>query len=98
MGCSMSRTPLVYVQPFKVLQKSAKDADINMFSVSRAYRGNNSRKSSIVPLNHVWRPIELIPKFGEECDRKWTFDSAVELARYFYVNCFSDKQTYIEVY
>lgn len=94
------QTPFVYVQPFKFLQKSkgAADADVNMFSLARVYRSNNRRKGLIVPLNRVWRPTELIPKFGRECDRSWTCDTAVELAKEFYLNCFSDKPTYMEVY
>ena len=94
------RTPFVYVQPFRFSAKSkgTTDANINMFSLVRTYRGNNTRRGLIAPLNQVWRPVELIPKFGRECDKAWTCDNAVELAKEFYLNCFSDKPTYIEVY
>lgn len=94
------RTPFVYVQPFTFSHKSkgVADADVNMYSLVRTYRSNNSRKGLIFPLNRVWRPVELIPKFGKVCDRIWTCDTAVELAKEFYLNCFADKPTYIEVY
>ena len=96
---SIPRTPFVYIQPLKFLPKSGTlDADINMYSLVRIYRGNATRRGLIAPLNQVWRPVELIPKFGRECNKSWTCDTAVELSKEFYLNCFSDKSTYIEVY
>ena len=94
------RTPYIYVQPFRLSSRSKGRADVNvnMFSVVRVYRNNNTRKGLIVPLDRIWRSIELIPKFGKECDPTWTCDTAVEQAKEFYVNCFSDKPTYMEVY
>ena len=97
---STLRTPFVYVQPLKYPPKSKgmADADVNMFSFIRTFRSNNTRTGVVVPLNQVWCPVELIPKFKGECDKTWTCDSAVESAREFYLNCFSDKPTYMEVY
>lgn len=94
------RTPFVYVQPFKFSQRSKglADPDTSMYNLVRTYRSNSTRKGLIVPLNRVWRPVELIPKFGKECDKNWTCDTAVELAKEFLLNCFSDKATYVEVY
>ena len=94
------RTPFVYVQPLTYSPKSKgeADADVNMFSFIRTFRSNGTRTGLVVPLNRVWRPVELIPKFYKTCDKTWTCDSAVELATEFYLNCFSDKATYIEVY
>ena len=97
---NIPRTPFVYVQPLMYSPKSKgeADADVNMFSFVRTFRSNNTRTGVVVPLNQVWRPVELILKFKGECDKSWTCDSAVELAREFYLNCFSDKPTYMEVY
>lgn len=97
---TIPRTPYVYVQPFKLSPRSkgSADANVNMFSVTRVLRGNGTRKGLIVPLDHIWRPVELIPKFGKECNQTWTCDTAVEQAKEFYLNCFSDKPTYMEVY
>lgn len=96
----MPRKPFAYVQPLKFPQRSRgmTDDGINMYSLVRSYRSNNSRKGLIVPLDRIWRPVELIPKFGRKCDQNWTCDTAVEVAKEFYLNCFSDKSTYIEVY
>ena len=97
---STPRIPFVYVQPLKYSPRSKGmvDADVNMFSFIRTFRSNGTRMGLVVPLNRVWRPVELIPKFYKTCDKTWTCDSAVELATEFYLNCFSDKATYIEVY
>ena len=97
---STPRMPFVYVQPLKYSpgSKGMVDADVNMFSFIRTFRSNGTRTGLVVPLNRVWRPVELIPKFYKMCDKTWTCDSAVELATEFYLNCFSDKATYIEVY
>ena len=98
---STPRTPYVYVEPLKHSPKSKgmADPDVNMFRFVRTYpRGGNTRRGLIAPLSRVWRPVELIPKFNKECDKAWTCDSAVELATEFFLNCFSDKPTYMEVY
>ena len=94
------RTPLVYVQPFQFAQrpKGTTDVGTDMYSFVRQYRSNKIRKGLIVPLNRIWRLVELAPKFGRRCNKEWTCDTAVELAEKFYLNCFVDKPSYIEVY
>lgn len=71
-----------------------------MFQVVRSLRSNPSkdRKGDIVELTDIWRPVQLIPKFGTICPKEWTADNAVELADTFLVNCFLDKETYQSVY
>ena len=89
-----------YIQPFR-LAPSAKgmpDPGIHMYRVVRDLRSDWTRKGFIVPLTDIWRPVELIPKFGSKCNTTWTCDTAVEDAKEFYLNCFADKPTYIEVY
>ena len=88
----------VQLLAFSPKSKGMTDADVNMFSFVRTFRSNNTRRGLVVSLSQVWRPVELIPKFKGECDKTWTCDSAVEPAREFYLNCFSDKSTYMEVY
>ena len=99
-----------YVQPFKPApgkkrrQTSASgaieqihDEDIKMFRVVRCKR-KDRRVGYVIPLTDIWRPIELIPAFGEECNSRWTSHSAVEEAKEFFVNCFSDKEVYQSVW
>ena len=91
---------LAYVQPFRLASSTRGKADpgIHMYRVSRDLRSDRTRKGLVVPLTDIWRPVELIPKFGCKCDITWTCDTAVEHAKEFYLNCFADKPTYIEVY
>ena len=89
-----------YVQPLKIVPgaKNMADSDIKMYKLVRDLRSDRTRKGLIVPLANIWRPVELIPKFGKMCNKDWTCDTAVESSKEFYLNCFSDKSMYIEVY
>ena len=89
-----------YVQPFKTMAsaKNMADSDIKMYKLVRDLRSDRTRKGLIVPLTSIWRPVELIPKFGKMCNKDWTCDTAVECSKEFYLNCFTDKATYHEVY
>ena len=89
-----------YVQPFKTAPsaKNTPDSDIKMYKLVRDLRSDRTRKGLIVPLTSIWRPVELIPRFGKACNGDWTCDTAVESSKEFYLNCFADKSTYIEVY
>ncbi|KAH8109742.1 hypothetical protein DFH11DRAFT_1515182 [Phellopilus nigrolimitatus] len=101
--------PLAYVQVFQPARNSTSkqkdgviahvaDDNIEMFRVERRLRSDGSRKGVIIRLDDIWRPVELIPRYGENCPENWTCDTAVELAKQFYVNCFADKTTFQEVY
>ena len=109
--CCHSRVSdiLAYVQPFKPApgtisqqQDGSKahvpDDCIEMFRVIRSLHSDGKRKGVIVRLTDVWRPVELIPRFGTKCPAGWTSSNAVELADQFYINCFSDKEAYQCIY
>ena len=89
-----------YVQPFNIAPnaKGTPDPDTQLYRLVRVLRSDRTRKGLIVPLTDIWRPVELIPRFGRKCNTDWTCDTAVELSKEFYLNCFADKPTYIEVY
>ena len=97
---SMPRIPLVYAQPFKLAldTRGRTDAGTNMYRLKRDLRNDITRKGIIAPLTRIWRPVELIPVFGERCNVEWTCDTAVEEASEFYLNSFPDKATYAMVY
>ncbi len=59
---------------------------------------DGSRHGLIVPLNAIWRPIDLVPVFGEKFVRAWRSVDAVEIAGEFFVNSFFDKNTFRHVY
>ena len=89
-----------YVHPFQIAPnaKGEVDPDIQLYRLVRDFRSDRTRKGLIVPLTDIWRPVELIPRFGEKVSKDWTCDTAVELSNELYLNCFADKPTYIEVY
>lgn len=94
---------LVYIQDFEPAPGTIRnkvqhpERDINMFRVIRCIR-NGKRKGLVIKLTDIWRPVELIPVFGNECPAAWTTENAVELAQEFYVNSFSEKEAYQSVY
>ena len=89
-----------YVQPFRIAPnaRNMAESDSKMYRLVRDLRSDRTRKGLIVPLTKIWRPVELIPKFGMMCNKNWSCDTAVEHSKEFYLNCFADKSTYIEVY
>ena len=89
-----------YVQPFRIdtNAKGNVDPDVQLYRLVRILRSDRTRKGLIVPLTDIWRPVELVPRFGVKCNVEWTYDTAVECSKEFYLNCFADKATYIEVY
>ena len=97
---SKARIPLAYVQPFKFASdtRSRTDAGTNMYRLKRDLRHDKTRKGLVVPLTRIWRPVELIPVFGQRCNVEWTCDTAVEESPEFYLNSFPDKATYAMVY
>ena len=68
-----------------------------MFRVVRCVR-DGERQGLIVKLTDIWRPVELIPAFGQRCPAAWTTESAVDLAGEFFVNPFSEKEAYQSIY
>lgn len=105
-----ARNLLAYVEPLKPargtisLQDDGQfdhvpDDNIEMFRLIRDIKpADGSRRGRIIRLVDIWRPIDVIPSFGEECPEEWNRDNAVELATEFYVNSFADKETYQSVY
>ena len=99
-GSGPGRRFFAYVQPFRLAanSKGQADTDILMYRLVRDIRSNNIRKGIIVPLEDIWRPADLVPRFKKACPIDWTCDTAVECSKEFYLNCFTDKATYHEVY
>lgn len=99
---------LVYLQPFKAApgtiiyrpnepRAQITENDIEMFRVVRQMR-SGSRRGMVVKLTDIWRYVELVPKFGKECNPEWNSENACELADEFYINSFADKDIYQSVY
>ncbi|TDL22476.1 hypothetical protein BD410DRAFT_723064 [Rickenella mellea] len=101
--------PLVYVQYLKPAPLSTgndgygsrthiTEDNIEMYKVVYSMRSNGECLGEVIPLNHIWRAVELIPVFGKKCPSSWTFNDSVELAAQLYVNCFAEKQDYQCIY
>ena len=99
-NCASSTKLFVYVQPLKIAYnaKSSPDSNSLLYRLTCEVRSNGTRKGLVFPLEDVWRPVEMIPKFGSVCNTDWTCDTAIEEARELYLNCFADIASYIEVY
>ncbi|KLO05267.1 hypothetical protein SCHPADRAFT_839614 [Schizopora paradoxa] len=108
-NAAAQRPILAYVEPLKPAPKTISlqsdgsydhvpDDNIEMFRLVRDLNQDHSRRGLIIPLKDIWRPIDVIPKFGEACPEEWTSLNSVELADEFYVNSFADKQTFQAVY
>lgn len=69
-----------------------------MYKIVRSVRSDGSRRGLIIRLTDTWRPVEVVPHFGKECPEEWTACNAVELAKEFYVNNFSDKEIFQNIY
>ena len=98
--CASSARLFIYVQPLRIAYNAKGNPDSNslLYRLTRDVRSNGTRKCLIFPLENIWRPVEMIPKFGKVCNTDWTCDTAVEEARELYLNCFADAASYIEVY
>lgn len=72
--------------------------NVEMFEVVRHLRSNGERFGEVIPITDIWRPVDLIPQFGNKCPEDWTCYTAVEEATAFLVNSFWDKETYQSVF
>jgi len=89
---------LAYVQWFSKPQRQA-EGGINMYRVERVMAGRHP-KGDIIALDSVWRPVQLIPHFGQRVmgEERLNMFTSMEICRYFYINSFADKETYQAIY
>lgn len=100
---------LAYVQPFNpatgtiCTQLDGSRAQVpvdhvEMYKIVRSTRADGSRRGLIIRLTDIWRPVEVVPVFGKQCPPEWKANNSVELAKEFYVNNFSDKEIFQNIY
>jgi len=94
-GCDGDGTlpVLAYVQWFSEL-KPHPEPDIKMYMVRRL-RSHGQPRGSVVRLDSILRPIQLIPKFGKTISPDMTSDNVLDVGEWYYVNSFWDKETYM---
>ncbi|TFY54970.1 hypothetical protein EVJ58_g8548 [Rhodofomes roseus] len=86
----------VYLEWFSRF-KPRPEANNLFYMVKRSHDADQHRIAAIVPLKSLHRSVHLIPKFGPAKPAEWTSDNVLELCENFYVNSFTDRQTYITV-
>ncbi|KAI9457974.1 hypothetical protein BJY52DRAFT_1204447 [Lactarius psammicola] len=86
-------THLAYVEWFSPIPTTP-DANHLMYRVSRLVH-NGRRRASIIPVDSILSSIHLYPRFGHHTPREWNTYSVLELCHTFYINPFSDRDTYL---
>ncbi len=74
--------------------KHIPDESSGLYKVARLRDANGARIGIVINLTDIWCPIDVVPAFGKKCPANWTADTAIELAKCFYVNPFYDRETY----
>lgn len=89
-----------YLEPFELAPGTVKDGlqmpdkSSGLFRVWRSYAPDNTRNGVFVNLKDIRMPVDLVPKFGPKCSRKWAASVLCEVVKEFYVNHFFDKETF----
>ncbi|KAH9169516.1 hypothetical protein EDB89DRAFT_1463940 [Lactarius sanguifluus] len=65
-----------------------------MYRVSRLMH-NGHRRASIIPVSSIISSIHLFPHFDHRIPQEWNTFSVLELCHTFYINPFSDRDTYL---
>jgi hypothetical protein len=87
-------THLAYVEWFSPIP-SVPDANHQMYRVSRLVQ-NGRRQASIIPVSSIASSIHLFPRFCHTgIPPEWNTYSVIELCHSFYINPFSDRDTYL---
>ncbi|KAF8256476.1 hypothetical protein EI94DRAFT_408095 [Lactarius quietus] len=56
---------------------------------------NGRRRASIIPIASILRSVHLLPVFGPESSREWRTFTVLEQCNSFYINPFSDRESYL---
>lgn len=75
-----------------------KDAIVGLPRVIRQFGHDGSRSGRVINLKHIWRPIDLVPVFGNEYNEEWSFSTSIDDAEEFFVNFYCDKNTFKHMY
>ena len=87
-------THLAYVEWFSPIP-SIPDANHQMYKVSRLVdNATERRRASVIPVDSIIFSIHLFPWFGQYTS-EWNTYLVIELCHTFYINPFSDRDTYL---
>ena len=85
-------THLAYVEWFSPIPTTP-DTNHQMYRVTRLVH-NGRRQASIIPVHSILSSIHLFPRFGSYTPQ-WSIHSVMELCHSFYINPFSDRDTFL---
>ena len=84
---------LAYVEWFTPIPATP-DPKHGMYRVSRLTE-NGRRSASIIQVESIVRSIHLIPQFGPVMPQEWNSFTVMEFCNTFYINPFSNVQSYL---
>ena len=85
---------LAYVEWFTPLPRTP-DPVNHMFKVSRMFH-DGARRASILPLEEILCSVHLFPRLTPNTPRDWVSSSVLEHCQTFYVNPFSNRNSYLK--
>ncbi|KAH9011301.1 hypothetical protein EDB84DRAFT_1590710 [Lactarius hengduanensis] len=97
---------LCYIEKFSFAGRRAEDGsqleeeNVDMYLLRRQFRsqvvGNGTRMcmGDIIPLTDIAHTVDLVPVYGAQKNPEITAKNSLDLPTNFYLNCFSDKETY----
>jgi hypothetical protein len=84
---------LLYVQLFTRPAESV-ESGIKMYRVKRQLLEDGSAKGMLIDISSIVRFVQLVPDFGSGISSRLTARNVMEYCKYFYINSFSDKESY----
>ncbi|KAH9953413.1 hypothetical protein BC827DRAFT_1282164 [Russula dissimulans] len=84
---------LAYVNWFSYVSRT-RDSNHGMYGVSRLMQ-NSQRQASIIPVDSIFSSVHLIPRFGQNSLQESNSFTVLENCHNFYVNPFSDVDSYL---
>jgi hypothetical protein len=84
---------LAYVEWFSQFPTQPREVH-GMYKIKRSYKDGH-RHASVIDVKSIYRSAHLIPKFGSSVPREWSSFNVLEECHTFYVNCFTDRHTYL---
>lgn len=67
----------------------------SLFILKRARRSDGSLVGDIIPVRQIRELVELIPRFGEKADRRYTQYNSLNICSEFYLNKYLTKELYL---
>lgn len=84
---------LVYVEWYTAFAQEP-DPDSLLFKIAPLKDREGGRMCSVIPLANIRRSVHLIPKFGAVAPQEWRSSTALDMAKVFFVNSFTDNHLY----